>query len=225
MEDVLLIDSNEGKFAKKVQKMALSLKQESTIKRLDVGDFQYNNIIIERKTVIDFIQSIRNGRLETQLIDMDNMGNEGWKPYLFISGKFNNLFKEAPYIKGWTVNHTIGSLMSIGGRYEYIKVFQFDNDNQLAKGIFSLIEKSSKGKKIEAVGIRHSKTKNVLNPNFDLYMRLNGIGEKKANSYLNIYPCFYDFLNDYYNGDLKIKISKSTQKHLDLMFKPKIENE
>lgn len=225
MENVLLIDTNEGRMAKRVQKMALELNQESTIKRLDVGDYAYNNIIIERKTTIDFIQSIRDGRLETQLIDMDNMGNEGFQPYLFISGKFCNVFKEAPYIKGWTTKHTIGSLMSIGARYEFIKVFQFDNDNQLANGIFSLIEKSQKGKKIEAIGIRHSKTMNILNPNFDLYMRLNGVGEKKAKSYVNIYPCFYDFLDDYYNGNLKIKISKSTQQQLDVLFKPKIEKE
>ena len=44
-----------------------NLNLEFTRKRLEVGDFKYKDLVIERKTIDDFCSSILDGRFERQL--------------------------------------------------------------------------------------------------------------------------------------------------------------
>ncbi len=203
---MLYIDINEKNMAKRVLKEAEKRKIEAEIKRLTVGDYLWDNyLVIERKTVSDFVNSIRNGHLETQLLDMQQYEHA----FLFISGDFRSLYFKN--VRNWTVNHTIGSLCSIAARYD-VKILQFPNDSQLIKAIFKIKEKVDKGKKMNAV-IRHKKTLNKVNPNFALFLAIPGIGEKRAELLTKTYPNFYEFLNEFKNG--KIKLPKTAETFLN----------
>lgn len=203
---MLLIDANEKDMAKKVLKEAEKRKIEAEIKRLTVGDYLWDDfLVIERKTVSDFVNSIRSGHLETQLLDMQQYEHA----FLFISGDFRSLYFKN--IKNWTVNHTIGSLCSIIARYD-IKVLQFPNDSQLIKAIFKIKEKVDKGKKTKTV-IRHKKTLNKVDPNFALFLTIPGIGEKRARILTENYSNFYEFINEFKNG--KIKLPKTAETFLN----------
>lgn len=209
---MLRIDKREPQnMIKKIVKIAKEMGLDYEVTTTPVGDYVWDDyIVIERKTVPDFINSIRSGHLETQLLDMEQFEHA----FLFISGRFENI-KFIPYIKNWTVNHTIGSLCSIAARYN-VKVLQFANDMQIAKAIFKIKEKVDKGKKVEAVK-RHSKTLNYVKPSFALYMNIPGIGEKTAAKLVEIYPSFFDFLKDYKEEKLKIRINKKAKKFLDAL--------
>lgn len=216
---MLKIDSREQSMIKKVIKKANELGVKYELTTLPVGDYMWeeNGIVIERKTVEDFINSIRDGRLETQLLDMNDQCEH---PYLFICGLFKDVYMK-PYMKksGWTTKHTVGSLCSINARYNNVKAIQFESEAQMIDAIFKIQEKTSKGGKINSMGIkRHSKTLTVIDPNLHLYTCLIGVGETKAKKYMLDYPLFSDFLNAYKDGKLCIKLSKSTQIFMDKMF-------
>jgi ERCC4-type nuclease len=111
------------------------------IEALPIGDFVYEDICIERKEVEDFVNSIRTGHLQKQLLQMQ----ENYKRcYLIIIGNFDDLYFH-PHIKQWTVEHTLGSLASINARYN-VKVIQVKNNDHMAKIIKKIIEKSTDGK-------------------------------------------------------------------------------
>ena len=112
---------------------------------LPVGDFVKGNVVIERKTIPDFISSIRKGHLQKQLLQMEENYE---KVFLVISGKFSDILAH-PYLRGWTVNHHMGSLASVAVRYPKTKIIQVDNDTQLVNIVGRIIEKASDGKKVE----------------------------------------------------------------------------
>jgi len=184
---VLKIDKREPKtIIRKVTKLAKENDVEYSVEVLPVGDYIWDDcIVIERKTIQDFINSLRSGHLETQLLDMEQYSHS----YLMVSGKFESVTFN-PYIKGWTVNHTIGALCSIAARYD-VKMIQLANDTQLSKAIFKIREMVNKGRKTGVVK-RHSKTLNVINPSFSLYLAIPGIGEKTAEKIDKAYPKFLD---------------------------------
>ena len=78
----ILIDKREPK---KIFSFAKELGLNFEGKMLPVGDIvcEEKNIIFERKTQEDFHQSIINGRLQKQLIQMKSYSNS----YLLISGR------------------------------------------------------------------------------------------------------------------------------------------
>ena len=60
---------------------------------MESGDYAWvidgeKKIVIERKSVADFINSVRDGRLETQLTNLEQFD----EPYLFIHGNFKSLY-------------------------------------------------------------------------------------------------------------------------------------
>jgi len=224
-EEVLFIDKREDdRLVKKIQKAAAERGYGTTVKVLPVGDYMWESmgIVIEHKTIPDFISSVRDGRLETQLLDMEQYP----KPYLFVDGIFKTAYADPSarkWLRGWTVKHTVGSLCSILGRYNNIKGWQFETEPQFIDAIFTIKEKTDKGVKIEGIlPARHSKTLNYIDPNFALYMTLPGIGDKKAKNYQKTYPIFDDFLAAHRDGSMKIKLSKATQSFLDMRLKPKL---
>ncbi|MBI3034367.1 hypothetical protein HYY72_04355 [Candidatus Woesearchaeota archaeon] len=63
------------------------LKQKISVKIIknDAGDYTFNNIAIERKSLSDFFSSIASGRLYTQLENIMKFD----KPYLIVEGFFD----------------------------------------------------------------------------------------------------------------------------------------
>jgi Fanconi anemia group M protein len=133
----LFVDVHEDK----LQRMLTKENIEYQVEALPVGDFVKSNVVIERKTIEDFIGSVRSGRLWTQLLQMQENYE---KCYLIISGSFKNI-QFLPHLQGWTVEHHLGALASISVRYN-VKIIQVDNDTQMAKLICKIMDKSFDGK-------------------------------------------------------------------------------
>ncbi len=91
--------------------------------RLDVGDIQYENVCIEHKTVEDFVQSFRSGRLIKQLLQQEQNFKHS---FLIISGDFNRLFFN-PHMKGCGSQQIIGMIVSISCRFNKTKILQTVN--------------------------------------------------------------------------------------------------
>ena len=137
---MLLVDSREKKNVINILKR---FNVEFEVTALSVGDFVVaeKGLVIERKTIADFVNSMRNGHLQKQLLQMNQYEN----PYLLISGSFGSLFYKG--IKGWTIEHHIGAIISCAVRYK-AKVLWFENDHQLIRAVVKLMNKVEDGKTI-----------------------------------------------------------------------------
>jgi ERCC4-type nuclease len=206
---VLFIDSREpASVQKKVNKIGLEYGFVTETKYMDIGDYVFEDreIAIERKTTVDFINSVRDGRINSQLNNLEQYSN----PYLFISGSFKSL-QFVPYVNGWTTSHTVGALCSIVTRYN-VKVLQFDTLTQLIHAIFIIYEKTSQDRKID---LHVTKKKyEAFDPNFVIYRSLPGCGEKRANALLELYPQFSGLLKDVKEEKVKTKLPKETLEFL-----------
>lgn len=136
---------------------------------------------IEFKTYSDFVSSMKNGHLVSQLMDMQEMEN----PYLFIVGDYFS-WRKAAARKGLcnvTLSQMSGFQTSITARYK-TKVFYFYSLKEAAEAIKHLI-------KIH-MGLDHTQGKmperktRTENPNLDMYLALPGIGAKKAEQLLKL---------------------------------------
>lgn len=144
----IIVDTAEPK---KVQQMFKTQGIKHKVEKLLIGDFVCNEVCIERKSMPDFVSSIKSGHLQKQLLQMQ----ENYKqPFLIISGSLKELHALGEIIRrksrfnpyaGWTVNHHVGALASVGVRYN-VKVLQVDNDTQLVKLVSRIIEKAFDGK-------------------------------------------------------------------------------
>ena len=185
---MLIIDSQEKEKTKNaVIKRCEELGIEYEVKRLTVGDYLWDdiNLVIERKTIQDYVSSIKTNHLWSQLNSMQDYSEK----YLFISGLWKDLYYKNKNLK-FTVNQRIGTLCSIAGHYN-VKIIQFDNDNQLIEAIFKIREKVLKHDTSEIMVervIQHT------NPNVRIYMTFDGMGLKKAERLLEWYPSALRFL-------------------------------
>ena len=136
--DILKVDAREPQSI-----MNLLEKQGIEYERanLEIGDFLLGDVCIERKEITDYIQSLRTGHLQGQLL---NMQENYARNYLIISGDPETAFIN-PYIKNWTIEHHLGSLASFSVRYN-VKILQVKNDTQLVKLVGKIMKKSFDGK-------------------------------------------------------------------------------
>jgi len=143
----IIVDTSEPP---KIKNLFIKEGIKHKVEKCPIGDFVCNDVCIERKSIADFAGSMK-GHLQKQLLQMQ----ENFKhPYLIISGSLKDLYATGQMIgmktgrnpyKGWTVNHHVGSLASIGVRYN-VQVLQVDNDTQLVKLVAKIVEKSFDGK-------------------------------------------------------------------------------
>jgi DNA excision repair protein ERCC-4 len=100
-------------------------------KRMKVGDYKFNDIIVERKTIDDFCSSILDKRIEHQV---ENMKIESEEKFIIIIGN----------IKDRKVNiHEnciLGKICSLVYKHN-IKVIQCENDEQFLYILKNLYEK------------------------------------------------------------------------------------
>ena len=123
------------------------LKIPFEITRLEVGDYLFpeKGIIVERKSVEDFIGSVRSGRMQEQLINMQNNYEHS---YLVIIGRFKDLFFRG--IKNISVEQYIGMIASVLVRYN-VKVGFVDNNTQFCKLINKINDKTDDGKSVSFI--------------------------------------------------------------------------
>lgn len=133
MTENLLVDSREDD---KVFQVLDRLKVPYEKKFLDVADFNYGTMCIERKTIQDFALSVQ-GRLWQQLT---NMKAQFPHRFLIINGTLKELQKNSSF----TVAAFLGAIASISTRYG-CNILQVDNETQLVTLVKLLCEKFDKG--------------------------------------------------------------------------------
>lgn len=150
-------------------------------KALEVGDFVKGDVCIERKTIEDFVQSIKSGHLQKQLLKMEE---KFARPYLIISGTYKSLFAN-PYFKYWTTNNHMGALAHLS-RYPKLKVFQVPNDTQLINLVTRIMRKSFDGRTVTVADTEvFRKSMDSEDIKMCLLCAIPGIGYEKAKKLRN----------------------------------------
>lgn len=91
------------------------------VKQLEVGDYTLSNdIVVERKTVADFLQSLIDGRLFSQL---QSMATNYEKPLLLLEGNLEDLYA----LRNIHKNAIMGALTSIALNYHVPVLFTRDH--------------------------------------------------------------------------------------------------
>ena len=112
---VVFVDTREqnSAIAEKLEKQGIEVK----VKMLDVGDYVLSDdVVVERKTIEDFLQSIIDGRLFEQLLSMkENFA----KPLLLIEGDFQRIYS----LRNIHKNSIIGALTSAALNYQVPVLF------------------------------------------------------------------------------------------------------
>ena len=124
-EQVLVyVDTREqsSSVSKTLSEMGALIK----VKQLEVGDFVLSDdVVVERKTVEDFLQSMVDGRLFTQLMKMsENYAS----PLVLVEGSRSDLFS----LRDIHRNAIIGALSSIALNYK-VPVLFTEDENETAE--------------------------------------------------------------------------------------------
>ena len=176
---MLLIDIHENTdyFTKKFQEY----KYETRILTLPVGDIVYEEkgICIERKTLTDFVNSVKSGHLYKQLLQMQQFKH----PHLFIinDNDTDMLFKKKIM---WNLEHHTGAKARIWATFK-IPIWSVNNDLHFVKQCHRLIQKIEDGKVIDIRDTSLLKDKLTTE---DLQVKIlgcfEGFGRKKSEKLL-----------------------------------------
>jgi len=136
-EIVVYADSRERESS--IPKMLEELGCRVVEKQLETGDYvPGKEIIVERKSVSDFLSSIVDGRLSKQLL---NMSESYERPVLFVEGDKDELFNSRNIHR----NAVIGMLTSIALNYQ-VPILFTDSARETAQYIFVIAKREQQGK-------------------------------------------------------------------------------
>lgn len=176
---------------------------------LELGDFDQDEVLIERKSVADFVQSFRQGHLQHQLARMEESGK---KCFLVISGSFEDLHFN-PNIQ-LTVEQRLGMLASIASRFN-VKMVAVSNDKQLCKLVPKLVEKATDGKE----WVVHRTVRTSADTTLNLLMCVPKIGLKKAEAIKLRYPTIRILVGSLEEGSFECSgIGEEIEKNLRSSF-------
>lgn len=127
------------------------------IKQLAVGDYAWNNFVIERKAISDFVSSVVNNHIFDQLEDIAyNLSKSDAKAALVMHGDLNDV--EYQFIKNWDEYSFYRSVGEIFTKYPTINFFWVPDDDAFA-ALVSAMYYQSFSRKIERLPFV-KKTKN-----------------------------------------------------------------
>lgn len=166
--ETLVIDDREPD---KMQEFLEEEGLDTEIERLEVGDYVYGEIGIERKTINDF-SKFGSSRLWKQALKLRETFEY---PYILMSGTFKEL-------RDWKLKRPVLGAMGRLGRYEELNgyglpVLGCDSDRDLAFLIKCLIEDVQKGERPQPVKMRKAEPQEIKE---DMIRVLPRIGLKKA---------------------------------------------
>jgi len=155
--------------------------------RLNVGDYLFSDICIERKTTSDFLSSVQNGRLWEQLKGIKENYTRG---YLLLEGGLPvgyNKYSATDEMKA------IGGLMGVSLGWN-IPIIPSMNIEQTSKILNAAFHKASKEKTeyLKPVAKKHFTDEEVKE---DVLCAIPGIGRQTARDILLHYPNIYDIQN------------------------------
>jgi len=141
----IIVDSREPWW---IQQSIRRFGYKVRTKRLEQGDILIGKAIFERKTIGDFIQSIRNGRLDNELYALQIHSEQNdLIPYLLISGNLEDAFAFYKQ-RGITVEvkAVLGAIASASVRYGVNVVWNLTSDEELLYVAVKMAEKITEGK-------------------------------------------------------------------------------
>lgn len=157
---------------------------------IEVGDYLLVNdedqVIgaIEYKTYDDFVSSMLNGHLESQLNDMDKYNN----PFLFVVGTYGIWRKKNPnmHVKKRAID---GFVVKCASAHK-TRLVQLDSEPSALDSMVMLLTQSKKKDPQIIMPERH---KTTGNPQLDAFLSLPHIGKARAVKYAEKIS-FYQFL-------------------------------
>jgi len=143
-EIIIFVDSREQ--ASNVTKELFEKECKIIMKPLDVGDYVLSkDVCVERKTVEDFLASMIDGRLFSQMI---NLRENYEKPLILVEGNMEELYT----IRNMHKNSIIGALTSIALDYN-VPILNTKNAKETAEYLFVIAKREQIAKDRE-VAIR-----------------------------------------------------------------------
>ncbi|MCX6801208.1 MAG: DEAD/DEAH box helicase [Candidatus Diapherotrites archaeon] len=141
---IIFADSREG--ASTVIRELVGKEVAVRTKQLEVGDYVLSReVCVERKTVEDFINSMIDGRLFSQLIALRNSYE---KPLLIVEGNMQELFT----LRNIHRNAIIGALTSIALDYQ-VPIINTRDAKETAEFVYVIAKREQLGRDKE-IGIR-----------------------------------------------------------------------
>ncbi len=214
-EIIIFVDSREQ--ASSVTKNLFEKKCKVIMKQLTIGDYILSqDVIVERKTIDDFLTSMLDGRLFNQLVDLRTNYQ---KPLLILEGNINEIFS----LRNIHKNAIMGALTSIALDYQ-VPIINTKNATETAEYLFVIakreqiaLEKEVRlrmGRKgfstssqqqfivegFPLVGPNLAKNllkefksiKNIVNSNEDELQKVENLGKKKAKQLRKIFEAEYN---------------------------------
>ena len=156
-----------------------SLDVKYIITNLSVGDFLYNNIIIEHKGYVDYVPSIRNGLLFKQIYDMQF--NKNFISYVLVSCRLKDILI---LDNGMSENELFGSISSVFIRGT--PIFFCESIENMIKIMIKLFEKHT-DEKVRIVNPQRNKV-TIFDKVTNHYATLPFIGYKIAKNLAERFP-------------------------------------
>lgn len=178
----VMIDSREPDWVKSLKFGGVPVSHEI----LDAGDFwvltdDNKILVIERKTPNDFLNTLKEERLFVQMAGLQRLREEGYWPYLMITGEISrgaNGHVVTDRETGWSWNAIEGALLSI--QEMGIFVTHCENDFDLENAVIRLADRSRDEKMI----LPPARIGKVLGLQAGFLCGLPGIGPEKVGTIL-----------------------------------------
>jgi ERCC4-related helicase len=136
-EIIIFVDSREQ--ASNATKKLFDMDCKTIMKQLTVGDYVLSeDVVVERKTIEDFLTSMIDGRLFNQLVDMRSNYQ---KPLLILEGNKNELFT----LRNMHKNSIMGALSSIALDYQ-VPIINTKDVNETVEYIYLIAKREQLGK-------------------------------------------------------------------------------
>lgn len=204
----LYVDTREPSNIQEIMKSLFPNKVE--IKILDVGDFIFDFIkyvvITERKSIEDFVNSIRNNRIWEQLQKIANIkemhGKEVKRKVLLIDGTLDQFMPDSQFLSEKQKNKFYASIM--GAIQQIVFVYGVPiifADNQVAlKQFFRILVKREENGKNDAIpSVKWTKEENRFSGEIDyrivMLTAIPTIGPQLAKNLLKRYRSIRNIVN------------------------------
>jgi ERCC4-type nuclease len=179
----VIIDQREPEWVKQLQFGGVAVSHSV----LDAGDLwvltdDNRMLVIERKTANDFLNTLKEERLFVQMAGLQELRNQGYWPYVMISGELQrgqNGHVVTDRETGWSWNAVQGALLSIQEMGIFVTYCAHEYD--LESAVIRLGERSRDEKMI----IPPSRIGKVLGLQAGFLCGLPGIGPEKVGELLN----------------------------------------
>jgi len=136
-------------WANKLKKLGCTVE----LKALEAGDFMTEHCIFERKTVGDFVQSMRGnyGRVGGRLFDQAHKlilfaQKTNRIPFLVIIGDFADYKEEVKQYGNLNVNAVFGAIASVIVRYDINVIWNLQGEDEAIFVMYKIAEKVAEGK-------------------------------------------------------------------------------